>query len=124
MVIGRTALVAVALGLLGLTAGSSCKVLNEEHCANQDVPGNEFCRELSEASPFCSPCRRELNGCVEYPPYSCGGYYDELAEEQASGTASGTAGGASMGGATGNATTGGAEPMNTGPGMGSAGSGG
>jgi hypothetical protein len=62
-------------------AGSTCKVLNEGHCANQDVPGNEFCRELDTATPFCSPCRREYHGCVDYEPFACQGYDNEIGDE-------------------------------------------
>jgi len=64
-----------------LTAGSSCKVLVEDNCANQAVPGNEFCRDLYDsAAPYCSPCRRDLQGCVAAPPFSCEGYYDEIGD--------------------------------------------
>jgi len=64
-----------------LTAGSSCKVLVEDNCANQSVPGNEFCRDLYDsAAPYCSPCRRDLQGCVAAPPFSCEGYYDEISD--------------------------------------------
>lgn len=82
MVIRRLAwLAAPALGV-ALGSSVSCKVLVEDNCANQSVPGNEFCRELYGAgAPYCSPCRRELNGCVENPPFSCPGYYDEVSED-------------------------------------------
>nr|MCH9688811.1 hypothetical protein [Deltaproteobacteria bacterium] len=84
-------IVAAAVLLWAVAAmGGSCKVTNEDHCANQAEPGNDFCRALSEASPYCSPCRREFHGCVANPPYSCGGYYDELGEEEL--TSTGTAG--------------------------------
>lgn len=73
-------LAALVLGVA--LASTSCKVLVEDNCANQSVPGNEFCRELyGNAAPYCSPCRRELNGCVQNPPYSCQGYYDEVSDE-------------------------------------------
>lgn len=80
MVIHGRALV-LAAGVVVLLAGSTCKVLDEEHCANQDVPGNEFCRELNRATPYCSPCRREYQGCVDYEPYACAGYDREIGNE-------------------------------------------
>lgn len=72
--------VALALGL----AGSTCKVVNEDHCANQDVPGNEYCRELNSATPYCSPCRRTYHGCVDFEPFACAGYGRELDEDDGS----------------------------------------
>lgn len=68
-----------AVVLAALVAGSTCKVVNEDHCANQDVPGNQFCRELNLATPYCSPCNRDYHGCVDFEPYACGGYPDEVA---------------------------------------------
>lgn len=76
-------LAVLATVLLGLASSTSCKVLVEDNCANQPVPGNEFCRELyGNAAPYCSPCRRDNNGCVENPPFSCRGYYDEVSEDE------------------------------------------
>ncbi len=71
-VLGGLAVLAIAM------AGSTCKVVNEDHCANQDVRGNDFCRELNTATPYCSPCRREYHGCVDYEPFACAGYDNEV----------------------------------------------
>ncbi|MEM7160605.1 MAG: hypothetical protein AAF799_47655 [Myxococcota bacterium] len=80
MVIGRLSLLGGGI-VLALLAGTSCKVLVADNCANQSVPGNEFCREeYGNAAPYCSPCRRELNGCVDSPPFSCQGYFDEVSD--------------------------------------------
>ncbi|MEX1366790.1 MAG: hypothetical protein AB1Z98_26930 [Nannocystaceae bacterium] len=112
MVGGR---IILGAGLGGLVLGAllgavSCKVLVEDNCANQPVPGNEFCRErYGNAASFCSPCRRELNGCVQNPPFSCPGYYDEVEEEDGGsgsgesteGDASGTTGATGMASGTG-----------------------
>lgn len=68
--------------LAAALAGSTCKVVNEDHCANQAVPGNEFCIELNTATPYCSPCRREYHGCVDYEPFACAGYDHEVGESQ------------------------------------------
>jgi hypothetical protein len=81
MVIHARALLFAAAALLAALAGSTCKVVNEDHCANQDVPGNEWCRELNFATPYCSPCRREYHGCVDYEPYACEGYDNEIGED-------------------------------------------
>lgn len=86
------ALARVALGgALGLLLGSfaACRVPNPEHCANQDAPGNQFCRELYPGAPYCSPCTRELSGCVRFEPFACEGYDPdpgEGAEEATTGT--------------------------------------
>lgn len=74
MVIDGRALLSCVAALLLVAASSTCKVLNEDHCANQDVPGNEFCRALNTATPYCSPCRRDFHGCVDYEPFACAGY--------------------------------------------------
>lgn len=94
--VSRTPIVAAGL-LATLLAGSTCKVPNEDHCANQDVPGNEFCVELNRATPYCSPCRRAYHGCVDYEPYACEGYYDEVAESEDGGTPESSDGEASGG---------------------------
>lgn len=73
---------AAAVVVTALGAGTTCKVINEEHCANQSVPGNEFCIELSTATPYCSPCRRDFQGCVDFEPFACPGYADEMTDEQ------------------------------------------
>ncbi|MCX4243267.1 hypothetical protein [Paraliomyxa miuraensis] len=77
---GRAVSLAAAAVALAL-AGTTCKVLNEEHCANQDLPGNEFCLELNRATPYCSPCRREYFGCVDYEPFACKHYDREIGNE-------------------------------------------
>jgi len=82
MVIHGRALLTSAVVLAAVLAGSTCKVVNEDHCANQGVPGNEFCVELNTATPYCSPCRREYHGCVDYEPFACEGYDNEIAESQ------------------------------------------
>ena len=97
MVIGRLSLLGGGI-VLALLAGTSCKVLVADNCANQSVPGNEFCRDLyGNGAPYCSPCRRELNGCVDSPPFSCQGYFDEVSENDdetpVEGSSSGTTGG-------------------------------
>jgi hypothetical protein len=81
---------ASALALAAVLAGSTCKVVNEDHCANQEVPGNEFCRELNTATPYCSPCRREFHGCVDYEPYACGGYDNEIGQDDGDGPSEST----------------------------------
>jgi len=76
---------ALAAGLAGALAvgltGASCKVVNQDHCANQDVPGNEFCADLNRSTPYCSPCRRDFHGCVDFEPFACPGYADERIDE-------------------------------------------
>jgi hypothetical protein len=79
--VSRTLVCSVVVVLASL-AGSTCKVINEDHCANQELPGNEFCLELNTATPYCSPCRREYHGCVDYEPFACGGYDNEIGESQ------------------------------------------
>jgi hypothetical protein len=81
MVIQGRMLLACAVVLLTV-AGTTCKVVNEDHCANQAVPGNEFCVELNTATPYCSPCRREYHGCVDFEPFACEGYDNEIGESQ------------------------------------------
>lgn len=95
MVMHARAIAVAAAGLAVLLAGSTCKVLNEEHCANQDVPGNEFCRELNSATPYCSPCRREFFGCVDFEPFACAGYAREIGEDEDGSSGSGTGEGSS-----------------------------
>jgi hypothetical protein len=80
------ALVAGAVALALLLAGSTCKVLNEDHCANQDVPGNQFCSELNNATPYCSPCNREYHGCVDFEPFACPNYDNEVSEPEGGGS--------------------------------------
>lgn len=81
--VGRTyPLLTLAFGLLAAMSSFNCRVLVEDNCANQSEPGNTFCRDLyGNAAPFCSPCRRANNGCVQTPPFSCRGYYDEIDED-------------------------------------------
>lgn len=125
MVMHTRALLLGAAVLSAALAGTTCKVVNEDHCANQDVPGNEWCRELNIATPYCSPCRREYHGCVDYEPYACEGYDNEIGEdpveddgpaESSSGgepeestgelsTSTGEAGGSSSGGISGGASS-------------------
>jgi hypothetical protein len=59
---------------IGIGAGASCRVPNPDHCENQDVPGDRFCREAYPTARYCSPCTRDLQGCVQFPPYACAGY--------------------------------------------------
>lgn len=99
-----------ALTVAAALAGSTCKVVNEDHCVNQDLPGNTWCRELNSATPYCSPCRRNYHGCVDYEPFACAGYDAELGTSGDGGTASSTAvptGGSSAGsdGSAGNETS-------------------
>lgn len=77
---GRARLGAAVI-LVALLGGTRCKVVNEDHCANQDIPGNVFCQQLSTAAPYCSPCRREFHGCVDFEPFACPGYSNELEED-------------------------------------------
>lgn len=81
MVIHARALLFAAAALLVALAGTTCKVVNEDHCANQEVRGNEWCRELNIATPYCSPCRRDYHGCVDYEPFACAGYDNEIGDE-------------------------------------------
>lgn len=69
-----------AMALAAALAGTTCKVINEDHCANQDLPGNEWCRELNRATPYCSPCRRDYHGCVDFEPFACEGYDNEIGD--------------------------------------------
>ena len=67
----------VTLGLaaaLGVAVSLSCKVINPDHCANKDKPGNEWCNDRSRSTPFCSPCVDAFNGCVAFEPFACEGY--------------------------------------------------
>ena len=70
----KSVAIALALGLVGAATVAACRVPNEEHCANQDVPGNQFCRERNPGAPYCSPCERRLRGCVQFEPFACPGY--------------------------------------------------
>jgi hypothetical protein len=97
MVIRVRAPLACAAVLLAGLAGSTCKVVNEDHCANQDLPGNEWCRELNRATPYCSPCRRDYHGCVDYEPFACEGYVDEIGEESSTSDGTGSTTDASSG---------------------------
>lgn len=81
MVTQARVLLGAAVVLAAALAGSTCKVVNEDHCANQEAPGNQFCRELNTATPYCSPCRRDYHGCVDYEPFACEGYTNELGED-------------------------------------------
>lgn len=81
-------------------AGSTCRVVNQDHCANQDIPGNEFCLEISDATPYCSPCRRDFQGCVDFEPFACPGYANEVVMDDST-----TAGTMSSGAPTGTAGT-------------------
>lgn len=83
---GRGFLAAAAI-VAAVLGGTTCKVVNEDHCANQDIPGNEFCMQLSTAAPFCSPCRREFRGCVDFEPFACPGYNDEIGDSSGTPTA-------------------------------------
>ena len=60
--------------MLGLGVSTACKVINPEHCANKDKPGNEWCSDRSRSTPFCSPCVSAFNGCVAFEPFACEGY--------------------------------------------------
>lgn len=77
----RAQLAAIFVAAAAFT-GATCKVVNEEHCANQEVPGNEFCVELNSATPYCSPCNRDFQGCVDFEPFACPGYSDELSDDE------------------------------------------
>ncbi len=68
-----------ALGLVfavGMAAAgvSACKVINPDHCANQALPGNEWCVRLQSSTPFCSPCIANFHGCVTFEPINCNDY--------------------------------------------------
>ncbi len=80
--VSHARVLAAAVVLAALAAGSTCKVLNEDHCANQDEPGNDFCRALNRATPYCSPCNRNYHGCVDFEPYACAGYPNEIGAEE------------------------------------------
>ena len=69
------AALSIALALmLGGAAALSCKVINEDHCANKELPGNDWCSALSRSTPYCSPCIATFHGCVAFEPFACGGY--------------------------------------------------
>jgi hypothetical protein len=90
--------------LAALLSGSTCKVVNEDHCANQDVPGNRFCRELNRVTPYCSPCRRSYYGCVDYEPFTCEGYADEVEDDDPAESSTSDAGSGSDDAPTGTST--------------------
>lgn len=95
----RLASLVLALGL-GLGASSlitACQVINPDHCANQALPGNVWCKNLSKSTPFCSPCVSAFHGCVAFEPVGCGDYDpavleggDEEDESSGSGSGSGS----------------------------------
>lgn len=102
--------IALSLGLIGANAGMGCRVINEDHCANKEIPGNAWCKRLSSSTAFCSPCIAAFHGCIATEPFSCEGYDpqifdggDEPEDED------GSSDGATMG-----APTGGSGGMNTG----------
>ena len=77
MVRGTRIAFAIALACAGASASAvvgACKVVNTDHCANKDDPGNDWCRALSSSTPYCSPCEREFHGCVSTEPFACPGY--------------------------------------------------
>ena len=66
---------------VGLLAGAAvgfgvaaCTVPNDDHCANQDQSGNDYCAGVNSATPFCSPCHEKNHGCLPFEPTSCEGY--------------------------------------------------
>ncbi len=92
---------ALALGFCTAASVAACRVPNEEHCANQDVAGNQFCRERNPGAPFCSPCERRLRGCVEFEPFACPGYDPDPGEvdedaETTTGASTGDGAGSTM----------------------------
>ena len=37
-------------------------------------------RELNRATPYCSPCLRDYHGCVDFEPFACEGYDNEIGD--------------------------------------------
>jgi hypothetical protein len=90
----------------GLVAGA-CRVPNPDHCANQDVPGDRYCAAHTPSLPYCSPCRRDFDGCVEFPPVGCAGYDDEvdMDADASTGASSGDSSDAASGSSSGDEAT-------------------
>ena len=86
-----TAVLGLALGL-GLASSSACRVINPDHCANQAMPGNQWCATLSSTLKYCSPCIAEFHGCVATEPITCPDYVGDDG-----GDTEGTEGATSMG---------------------------
>lgn len=84
-------LVALAVGF-GAAGSSACRVINPDHCANQAMPGNQWCATLSSTLQYCSPCIAEFHGCVASEPIACPDYVGD--DEADTG---GTEGATSMG---------------------------
>ncbi|MEM6991035.1 MAG: hypothetical protein AAF721_11070 [Myxococcota bacterium] len=83
-----------AAAITGVAAGA-CQVINPDHCANQALPGNEWCFNLSRSTPFCSPCVASFHGCVAFEPVACGDYDASILEGDDD--AGSESGGATMG---------------------------
>lgn len=98
MVKGARIAFVIAIASMGASASAvvgACKVVNTDHCANKDDPGNDWCRALSTSTPYCSPCEREFHGCVSTEPFACPGYVaviDNDDDDPPAGTAGMTAG--------------------------------
>ena len=86
-----TLVLGLALGL-GLAGSSACRVINPDHCANQAMPGNQWCATLSSTLEYCSPCIAEFHGCVATEPIACPDYAGDDG-----GDTGGTEGATSMG---------------------------
>ena len=91
--------VALALGL-GMAGASACKVINPDHCANQALPGNEYCASLSRSTPYCSPCVSNFHGCVSFEPLNCNDYDQSVFEGDDDAGSDGATEGASDGATT------------------------
>lgn len=80
-------LVALAVGF-GAAGSSACRVINPDHCANQAMPGNQWCATLSSTLQYCSPCIAEFHGCVASEPIACPDYVgDDEADTGGTGAA-------------------------------------
>jgi hypothetical protein len=86
----RAWVMAACAGLCVGLGGGACRVPNRDHCANQDVPGDRYCRETTPSLPYCSPCRRKFDGCVEFPPVGCAGYDVETDPEASESSSAGS----------------------------------
>jgi len=83
----------LALGLalgLGAASSSACRVINPDHCANQAMPGNQWCATLSSTLQFCDPCVAEFHGCVASEPVACPDYVGDDGGDDTGGTAGAT----------------------------------
>lgn len=64
----------LVLAAAAFAATAACKIDNPDHCANQDMPGNDWCRSNYASLDYCNPCASDSSGCVRYEPFNCEDY--------------------------------------------------